>query len=264
MNKISIIIPAYNEEKRIAETLEEYGKFFTNLKKIKKLDSEILIVINNTQDKTEEVVKRYQKKYKIIKYLNFEKGGKGFAIMEGFKEALKDKENTLVGFVDADLATGPDAFYDIVNNINNFDGIIASRYISGAKVNPRQTWKRVFVSRIFNFIIRILFLMPYRDTQCGAKLFKRRAIEETCNEFGITQWAFDIDLLYKIRKSGFKIREFPTVWADKQYSKINFMKAGPRMVLAIIRLRLINSKIKFLIRGYDLLPDWMKITLLLK
>jgi len=264
MNKISIIIPAYNEEKRISETLEEYGKFFTNLKKIKKLDSEILIVINNTQDKTEELVKAYQKKYKMIKYLNFKKGGKGFAIIEGFKEALKDKENTLIGFVDADLATGPDAFYDLVKNINSFDGIIASRYIPGAKVNPKQTWKRVFVSRIFNFLIRIIFLMPYRDTQCGAKLFKRKAIEETCNELGITQWAFDIDLLYKMRKSGFKINEFPTIWADKQYSKINFMKAGPRMVLAIIRLRLINSKIKFLIRGYDMFPDWMKITLLLK
>jgi hypothetical protein len=106
--------------------------------------------------------------------------------------------------------------------------------------------------------------MPYHDTQCGAKIFKRKAIEKTCNEFGITQWAFDIDLLYKIRRAGFDVREFPTVWSDKQYSKINFMKAGPRMAMAIIRLRLINSKLKFLIRGYDILPKWMKITVLLK
>jgi len=264
MNKISIIIPAYNEEKRIAETLEEYGKFFTNLKKTKELDSEILIVINNTQDRTEEIVRQYQKKYKIIKYLNFKPGGKGLAIINGFKDALKDKKNIFIGFVDADLATRPEAFYDLVKNLNDFDGIIASRYVNGARVNPKQTWRRIFVSRIFNFLIRTLFLMPYRDTQCGAKVFKRRAVEEIIEKLGITQWAFDVDLLYQARKKNLKIIEYPTIWADKEYSKINFMKAGPRMALAIIRTRLINSKFKFVIRGYDMLPNWAKITLLIK
>ena len=263
MEKISIVIPAYNEEKRIGHTLEEYGKFFSYLKKKKILDSEILIIINNTKDRTEEIVREKQKKYKIIKYLNFKQGGKGFAIMEGFKDALKRK-NDLIGFVDADLATMPPAFYDLVKNIKGYGGLIASRYIAGAKVSPKQSFSRILVSRMFNFLIRVLFLMPYGDTQCGAKVFKRNIIEQTINEFSITQWAFDIDLLYKIRKEKFIVKEFPTIWADKEYSKINFMKAGPRMVMAIIRLRIINSKLKFLIKGYDLLPRWMKITVLLK
>ncbi len=264
MEKLIIVIPAYNEEKRIAKTLEEYGKFFTNLKNKKIIDSEILIVINNTHDKTESIVKTYQKKYKIIKYLNFKQGGKGFAIIEGFKEALKDNNSSLIGFVDADLATLPNSFYDLAKNIGRYDGLIASRYINGAKVNPKQSLSRISVSRLFNFLIRVLFLMPYRDTQCGAKIFKRDAIKKTIDEFGLTQWAFDVDLLYRMRNHGFLIKEYPTIWADKEYSKINFMKAGPRMALAIIRLRFINSKFEFLIRGYDLLPKWMKIAVLLK
>lgn len=259
MEKVCIIIPAYNEEKRIGRTLEEYSNFFQNLKKKRILDSEILVVINNTTDRTEEIVKEWQKKYKIIKYLNLKPGGKGFAIIEGFKEALKDKKNTLIGFVDADLATMPSAYYDLIKNIGNYEGIIASRYVSGAIVRPKQSLARIFVSRVFNFLIRVLFLMPYYDTQCGAKIFKRQVIERIIHKLGITQWAFDVDLLYHAKKEGFKVKEHMTIWADKDYSKINFMKAGPRMALAIIRLRVINSRFRFIVRGYDLLPDWMKI-----
>jgi len=78
MEKVSIIIPAYNEEKRIGKTLEEYGKFFNDFKKNNKLGINILVVINNTKDRTEEIVKEYAKKYKFIKYLNLKPGGKGF------------------------------------------------------------------------------------------------------------------------------------------------------------------------------------------
>jgi glycosyltransferase involved in cell wall biosynthesis len=259
MEKISIIIPAYNEEKRIGSTLEEYGKFFTNLKKNKKLDSEILIVINNTHDKTEEVIKKYQKKYKIIKFLNFKQGGKGFAITEGFKEALKNKKNSLIGFVDADASTSAEAYYDLIRNIGNLDGIIASRYIKGAIVKPKQSIRRIFVSRVFNLAIRALFLMPYRDTQCGAKIFTSKALDKFIRDLTVTQWAFDVDLLYKARREGRIVKEFPTKWSDKDYSTINFMKAGPRMVLALIRLRIANSPFRFLVRAYDMLPDWIKI-----
>src|SRR3989338_6507927 len=251
MEKLSIIIPAYNEEKRIGGTLEEYGKFFTRLKKTNKLDSEILIVINNTQDRTEEIVKKYQKKYKIIKSLNLKQGGKGFAIIEGFKKVLKNPEDGLIGFFYADIATSPEAFYNLVKNINGFDGIIASRYISGAKVNPRQTWKRIFVSRIFNFLIRALFLMNYRDTQCGAKVFKHNVLQKVIEKLTVTKYAFDVDLLYHLEKKGFKIKEFPTVWSDRKYSKVNFLKAGPFMALGVIRIRIFNSPFKKFVRIYD-------------
>lgn len=242
--KISIIIPAYNEEKRIASTLETYSKHFENLKKSKKINYELLIVINNTIDNTEKIVKKFQKKNKNIRYLNFKQGGKGFAIIEGFKDALKREDNDLIGFVDADMSTSPEEFAKLFDNIKYYHGIIASRYIKGAIVPSKQPIKRIIVSRIGNFIIRSLFLMPYRDTQCGAKIFRREAIRVILPKLGLTQWAFDIDLLYRIRKAGFRVKEHPTFWNDKEASKLNVKKASIQVFLAIIQLRINNSPFK--------------------
>jgi len=257
--KISIIIPAHDEEKRIGGTLKAYSDYFESLRKKGILNYELLIVINNTKDKTETIVLKFQKRNKNIKYLNFKQSGKGFAIIEGFKEALKDKSNGLIGFVDADNATSPEFYYDLIKNIGNSDGIMASRYLRNSIVMPKQSFKRIVVSRIFNFLIRILFLMPYADTQCGAKIFRKEAVGRIINKIGITRWAFDIDLLYQLRKENFKIREFPTVWSDKEYSKLNVKKAGVGMVLAVIRLRLLNSPMKDFVRFYDKMPNWLKI-----
>jgi len=219
---VAIVIPAYNEEKRIGNTLESYGKFFED-RKNKFFDFEIIVVINNTTDKTEEIVKIYSKKYKEIKYLNFRQGGKGFAIIEGFKEALK-KEFDLIGFVDADMSTRPEAFYDLIKSMGNYDGVIASRAIRNARVYPKQSLLRRFVSRIFNFLVRVMFMMNYRDTQCGAKIFKRKSLEIIIEKLGMTQWAFDVGLLYQMEINGLRIKEIPTVWRDVDFSKLKVKK----------------------------------------
>lgn len=256
--KISIVIPAHNEEKRIRKTLDEYGRFFEKIRKEQKdFDFEILIVINNTQDKTEDIVKDYSKKYKEIIYLNFERGGKGFAVIEGFKDSLK-RDNDLIGFVDADNSTDPEAFYDLVEKIQGNDGVIASRYMKGSKVEPKQTKQRIIASRVFNFLIKSLFLMTYKDTQCGGKLFTRRTVEEILSPLTITKWAFDVDLLYNLKKKRFKILETPTIWRDKEYSHVNFKKAAPLMALAVIRLRILNSPFKNFIKIYDKMSGFLK------
>lgn len=250
MEKISIIIPAYNEEKRIEETLEQNLKFFKNLKKNKILDFEIIVVVNGSKDKTIEIVKDFANKNKELKYLNLKRGAKGYAVIEGFKEALKSDSN-LIGFKDADMATKPEAFYELIKKIGNADGIIASRYLSGAIINPKPTFERIFASRIFNLMIRIFLGLKFRDTQCGAKLFKRNALEKTIPKLTFSQLAFDVDILYTMRKLGFEIKEIPTTWSDEGYSKVNFASSGPWMALAIVRLRLINSHFKSLIKIYD-------------
>jgi len=244
MEKFSIIIPAYNEEKRIGRTLEVYGSFFSRLKKQKILDTEILVVINNTSDKTEDIVKLCQKKYRVIDYLNFKEGGKGFAIIEGFKYALKNKKVNLIGFVDADMATSPEAYYDLIKNISNNYGIIASRYLPSSKVNPKQKFSRIFISRIFNILVKVLFLLNYKDTQCGAKLFRRKALEKIVPKLGMTQWAIDIDLLYNLKKENLSVKEFPTIWSDKSASKLNTKKASIQMFFAVLQLRILNSPFK--------------------
>ena len=256
--KLSIVIPAYNEEKRIGKTLNSYSKYFNSLVKRDKLDYEILVVINNTTDRTKEIVKKIQKKNRKIRYLDLRQGGKGYAIIEGFKDALKRK-NDLIGFVDSDMSTPPEEYARLALQMKNYDGIIASRYLPGAIVKPKPTTQRMISSRIYNLWIRALFLMPYHDTQCGAKVFKREAIAKVVGKLIITKWAFDVDLLYNLRKYGFKIKETPTRWSDAAYSKINFLKAGPIMALSMLRLRMLNSPFKGFIKLYGMLPDWMKI-----
>ena len=253
MKKICIIIPAYNEERRIGKTLEYYSNYFNNLFKKEKLDYEILVVINNTTDRTEEVVKKLAERNKRVLYLNLKPGGKGFAVIEGFKDALK-RENDLIGFVDADMATSPEEYWKLIKNIGNYDGIIASRAVKGS--NVRSSLYRRVTNRIFNLLVKLFLHLKYKDTQCGAKLFKRKTIEQLLKNQTMTQWAFDVDLLYKLK--GKKIKEIATNWEDKIGSKIN-LKAPLKMFSSIIRLRLIYSPFMFIIRIYDLLPERIKI-----
>lgn len=255
---LSIVIPAYNEEKRIGSTLEAYSKYFEKLKKTTKINYEILIVINNTTDKTNEIVESYSNKNENIKYLNLIKGGKGYAIIEGFKNALKRKYD-LIGFVDADMSTSPEAFYDLMVNMKKNDGIIGNRWASKSIISQKQSGLRRLASRIFNFIVKSLFLMNYQDTQCGAKIFKRKVIEKIVDKILITQWAFDVNLLYLCKKYNFKVIEYPTTWQDKGDSKLRVMKTSLKMLFGILRLRIINSPLKDLVRLYDSMPESIKV-----
>ena len=255
--RVSIIIPAYNEERRILPMLRRYGEYFEDLRKKRELNYEFLVVINNTTDNTLSVVKNGQKTKPRIHYLDLKLGGKGLAIIAGFKDALK-RPNDLIGFADADMATPPEAFYDLVRSVNRCDGVIAARWRRESVITRQTSLFRV-KSFIFNLIVRSLFLFPYRDTQCGAKLFTRRAIEHVHDKMSITKWAFDIDLLYKLRKLGFAVIERPTIWESKEDSRIRLVTASVEMFLAVIRLRLVHSPMAFIVRTYDALPQQLKM-----
>jgi len=254
---LSIVIPAYNEEKRIGNTLERYGEFFRELKKQNRIgDFELLIVLNGCTDNTIDVVKKFRKQFQEIRYLNFERGGKGFALIEGFKDAIK-RNSKLIGFVDADLASPPEAFYDLINKINGYSGIIASRGLKESRL--KMSFMRKLTNRGFNFVVRAFLFLPFSDSQCGCKLFKREAVAEVINDLGITRWAFDVDLLYKLKKKRFKIKEVPTVWEDKKGSKLDLIRVPLLMFLSIVRLRILNSWFRGFIRFYDKLPEWIKV-----
>jgi len=234
--KIIIIIPSYNEEERIEKTLNKYVSFF----KKKHSNFEIIIVINNTTDQSPKIIKNLGKKYKEIKILEFKERGKGFAIVEGFKEALKRKGD-LIGFVDADMATPPEAFYDLEKKLENAQGAIASRWMKKSIIKTEQSFMRKFVSRGFNLIVKTLFLINYKDTQCGAKLFTKKVIKKILPEIKLTEWAFDVNILYLCKRYKFAIKEIPTIWSEPGGTKLNLKKVPLQMFLSILRLRLIYS-----------------------
>ena len=101
--------------------------------------------------------------------------------------------------------------------------------------------------------------MNYKDTQCGAKIFRRKVIEKIIPKITMSEWAFDVDLLYSLKREGIRIREVPTIWSDKEYSKLNLRKSGIQMLASLIRLRLIYSPFKFIIKVYDKIPEKFKI-----
>lgn len=260
---ISIVIPAHNEEKRIKETLKEYAAFFKDKKKKKEIKNfEILVVINNTKDKTEEIVKEFSKKNKEIRYLNFKQGGKGFAIKEGFRDAL-NRDNEIIGFVDADMATSPESFYDLIKTLEKYprlDGVIANRWDKRSKIKLKQTILRRLISRGYNFLVKSMFFLPYSDTQCGAKIFRRRVMENNIQKLVTSNWGFDVALLVCLRKeSNAKIISIPTTWEDRQDSKVNLKRTPIFMFASLIRLRLIHSPFKFVVRAYRKLPEKLKI-----
>ena len=246
MHKLAIVIPAHNEEKRIAKTLDAYISYFS--KTYEHANVNIIVVLNACTDRTKNIVSKY--KQKNFEFIEFAKGGKGFAVIEGFKYALELDYN-YIGFVDADMATTPQEFDRLFSKIENYDGVIANRYLKGAKLMPRNTLPRIMASRLYNFFIRSVLIIPFTDTQCGAKIFKTKPLSKVINNVGMTSWAFDIELLFLLKKAGFRIREFPTVWSNRDYAKINFWKSGPWMAFAVIRLRILNSPFRSMIRIYD-------------
>jgi glycosyltransferase involved in cell wall biosynthesis len=258
MQNIAIIMPAYNEEKRMRGTLDAYLAYFDALVKKKELKYMILIVVNNSKDRTIDIAKAYARKSKHVQYLNLIGGGKGYAVIEGFKEALK-KEYDGIGFVDIDKSTPPEAYYDLIKALPGWDGVIASRWMKGSSVKTPQTFLRRILSRGFNMLNRGILFLHFTDTQCGAKIFTPRALEKIIPRLGLTKWSFDIEVLFKLKQAGFRVKEVPTIWEDKKDSRLNVIKVPFQMFTSIVRLRLLNSPFKFFVRAYDVMPEALKI-----
>jgi dolichyl-phosphate beta-glucosyltransferase len=240
MKKVSIIIPAYNEEKRISQTLASYISFFKHEEKNNKLAFEIVVVLNGCVDSTLDVVSHVQKELGYIQIVDLTEAGKGLAIRAGFAEALK-RNNDFIGFVDADMATEPEYFNDLIKRIHGADGAIASRYMPGAQVFPPRPWIKRWGSKlIYESLITLLFGLRNYDYQCGAKLFKRCVIEMITPQMVMDKWAFDVEILYLCKKFGFSILEIPTVWHDKAGSKLR-ISSGFRMLGSLFKLRLRHS-----------------------
>ncbi|HSW73767.1 MAG TPA: glycosyltransferase [Candidatus Limnocylindria bacterium] len=236
MQKISIIIPAHNEQNRIARTLHAYIAYFDNLKHQGQLDYELVVVNNGSADGTAQVVQNIAHATLTVRLLDFVQGGKGFAITQGFKDALQ-RPNDYIGFVDADMATQPEFFHALLPQ--HVDGIIASRYMKGSQVTPARPWIKYWGRRlVYDTLVRLLFGLNFHDYQCGAKIFKRAVIQDVVDELTVTQWAFDVELLYLCKKHGYTIIEVPTVWHDQAGSQLRIMRGGMKMLSALFKVRM--------------------------
>jgi dolichol-phosphate mannosyltransferase len=239
----TLLMPAYNEEERIESTLNDYADFFG-----KHFDGtlRLMVVLNGCRDATLEVVKSCAAKWNQIEVIEFTAPiGKGGALIEGLKHA---PETDIIGYTDADGSTPPSAMLDLLKMSNHADGVIGSRWLPGAILKREQTLTRRFASRVFHRIVHWLFHLGFQDTQCPAKVFRKGPIMEIHKDLMIADLAFDVNLLYLLKRGGFKVNEVPTEWADKLGSKVTqtLFRSSLTMLLSIIRLRLVYSPLRFI------------------
>lgn len=230
---ITIVIPAFNEEHRIGPTLKKYATFFGSR-------AELLVVLNGCTDKTCDVVRDVQKQHPTqIALINALKPiGKGAAIVRGWQESSSE----VIGFVDADGATSPEEFQKLCDALNGHDGAIASRFLPNAVVKNRQSPLRTAASYSFMTLVKILFQLPYRDTQCGAKIFRRAVLAPLLPSLREKGMLFDVELLVRLHRAGADIVEVPTTWIDQPGSASlgshkQFFAEGLRMLHGLLRLR---------------------------
>ncbi|HEY1719276.1 MAG TPA: glycosyltransferase [Verrucomicrobiae bacterium] len=249
-----ILIPAYNEEARIEPVLREYAQFFQQNYSGK---FQIVVVLNGCTDNTLGVVQKVAAEFPVVRADVFNQPiGKGGALIEGLKlAALGD----FIGYADADGATSPAAFFELVKHIGEADCVIGSRWLAGSVMHQEQPTLRRVASRTFHFIVEMLFWLHIKDTQCPCKLMRRAAVEKIHSTLCIADLAFDVNLLVSLKRAGFKILEVPIEWTDKVGSKVtsSLFRSSFTMFLSVVRVRLIYSPFYKLLRPLRPLEAWI-------
>jgi dolichyl-phosphate beta-glucosyltransferase len=233
---LSVIVPAYNEEKRLPQTLREIDKY---LKK-QNYNYEIIAVSGGSTDKTVEVTKNLKPEIKNLEVLELtEKRGKGFCVKQGI---LKAKGKYRI-FTDADNSTSVDQVEKMWPEFEKgFDVVIGSRDIKGAILAVPQPWYRRILGNTFNLLTKIISgIWGIPDTQCGFKGLSERAAKDIFSKAVIDRFAFDVELLTIAKKLGYKIKEVPVTWVNDINSTVNF-KSMVEMLLDIFKIRLNSIK----------------------
>ncbi len=227
---LSVIIPAYNEEKRISTTLIAVNAYLSQ----QSYEYEILVANDGSTDKTTEIVEGFQKTIKNLALITIPKnGGKGYAVQQGILASHGD----YCLFMDADNSTSIEQVEKLLAAVQQgFDVVVSSRYIKGAVITVPQPPHRVFLSSVFKFFVRALIPTTIKDTQNGFKLFRRPAAFTIFSQQRVFRWAFDVEILAIARKLNFKIKEVPIIWKNDDRSQMNF-KGMVNMALEVLAVR---------------------------
>lgn len=227
---LSIIIPAYNEEQRLPNTLEQ---IFSYLKE-QSYTSEVLVVENGSRDRTFEIATAFAKRHPNLYVFQEKQKGKGNAVRHGMLEARGEYRF----MCDADLSMPIAELNKFLPPVLKGANIaIASREVKGA-VRYNEPYLRHLTGRIFNNLIRLLVLPGLQDTQCGFKCFRAQVAEEIFPCQTLNGWSFDVEVLYIAQRKGYRIREVPIHWYFNPDTKISILKDSWRMFLDLLTIRL--------------------------
>jgi glycosyltransferase involved in cell wall biosynthesis len=226
---LSIIIPAYNEEVRLPETLRKVGSFLSE----QSYPAEILVVDNNSTDGTAGIIQDYKTQSNIFRGLFEKRPGKGAAVRCGMREA----QGEFLFMCDADLSMPIEEINRFLPpEQKDFQIAIASREAPGS-VRYNEPHIRHLGGRFMNWMIQLLILPGLNDTQCGFKCFTQEAAKDLFEKQTLDGWAFDIELLFIARQRGYTITEVAIPWIYNQESKVHAVRDAIQILLDIQTIR---------------------------
>jgi dolichyl-phosphate beta-glucosyltransferase len=229
---LSIIIPAYNEEKRISASLDKIYAYFEPRGK----QYEVILVDDGSTDKTVNISQTStlaaSGKLKIIS--NERNRGKGFSVRRG----ILSSRGEFVLFTDADLSTPITEIEKLMKKIDGVADIaIASRSVKDSNLVISQPWYRQTMGRVFNLFVKALLFADYNDTQCGFKLFKGDIAREIAEKMKIEGFCFDVEMLYLAKKTGLRINETGVTWENSIESKVTILNSSFSMFTDLLRIK---------------------------
>ena len=228
---LSVIIPAYNEERRLPKTVQEIERYLLS----NGYDAEILIVDDGSRDGTKEVAAALEKSLTLVRLLTYPGNqGKGYAVKTGILAATR----ALVLYTDADHSTPIEEVEPLSEFIDRGCGVvIGSRKVRRSQLLIRQPPLREAMGRIFQTVISLIGLRGFNDTQCGFKLFTAEAGKRIFSRVKTRGFAFDVEVLMRARQLGYKIAEVGVRWRDAEGSRVHPVRDSLRMLVEILKMR---------------------------
>jgi len=228
---LSIIIPAYNESARIGPALQQVLACIHE----RNWPAEVIVVNDGSRDDTAEIVKKIAARDPIVRLIeNPVNRGKGFSVRNGMLHALGD----VMMFTDADLSSPIEETERLLAAIRDgADIAIGSRWLDKGRQTKHQPWYRQMFGRCFNAVTRLVMGLPFADTQCGFKAFRRDAAYTVFQLQRIERWGFDPELLFIALKRGYKVREVPVTWGHDERSRLSYLKDGIKMLEELVYVR---------------------------
>jgi dolichyl-phosphate beta-glucosyltransferase len=233
---LSVVIPAYNEEKRIGKTLSKTNGY---LKK-QGYDFEIIVIDDGSDDKTVDLSRTYSNEItNLVVIENKNNQGKGYSVREG----VLNSRGEIILFADADFSTPIEEIDKLLHWLENgYQIAIGSRAMPESQIKIYQAWYRKLMGKSFNKIIQLVLNLDYYDTQCGFKCFQRDAALEVFKNLKSCRFSFDVEALYIAKLLGLRVKEVPICWFNSTGSKVRLIRDSSKMFLDVLQIRLSCGK----------------------
>jgi glycosyltransferase involved in cell wall biosynthesis len=227
---LSIIIPAFNEERRLPQTLSRVRAFL----KSRPGTSEVIVVDDGSTDGTAQLVQKMSGTWPELHLLkNPGNRGKGYSVRHGMLES----QGEIVLFTDADLSAPIEEADKLFAALKTHDAAIGSRDIDRSLIEVHQSRSREVAGMMFNLAVRLILALPFQDTQCGFKAFTSNRAHVLFEQQRIERFGFDPELLFLAKRHGLTVAEVPVRWAHDEGTRVHALRDGMRMVFDVFRIR---------------------------